>query len=399
VRVLLVGINFSPEQTGIGPYMRAYADALHGTGHIVTVLTGVPHYPEWRRRPVGVESSPYEVIRCDHFVPRRPSVVGRLRYEATFALAVRRRLNDIGGQDAALAVIPALASTAVTAAWADRRSVPFLVMVQDIATSAASLLGPVGAIVGSAGLLLERQILRRSVAVAAVTNEMRLTLVSHGARPDRIHVVPNWPLREPLDLDPAIAREASGYPPHDIVCVHAGNMGAKQGLEVVVDAARLAESRGARVHFVLVGDGNQRSILESRALGLSRIEFRPLLAQPEYDGALSGADILLVTQRSSVRDMAFPSKLTSYLGAGRPVVASVGRESATAIELSRAGCAVVVPPDDPEALLSAVLRIGSDPALAAELVRAARAFYLRELDAVALRSRFVRFVEDAVSAG
>jgi glycosyltransferase involved in cell wall biosynthesis len=167
----------------------------------------------------------------------------------------------------------------------------------------------------------------------------------------------------------------------------------------VIDAARLAEARGARVHFVLVGDGNQRSTLQSRAQGLSQIEFRPLLAQSEYDAALAGADILLVTQRASVRDMAFPSKLTSYLGAGRPVIASVGRESATAIELSRGGCAVVVPPDDPHALLTAALKIGADPALGAELVRAARAYYLRELDAVTLRSRFVKFVEDAVSAG
>jgi glycosyltransferase involved in cell wall biosynthesis len=398
VKVLLIGINFSPEQTGIGPYMRAYADALHEAGHDVTVLTGIPHYPQWRLLPVGAEDTSYTVIRCRHFVPRRPSALGRLRYEASFAWSVRRTLSQVGDQDVVLAVIPTLASAAVAAAFARRRKVPFLVLVQDITSSAASLLGRTGRILGFAGLLVERWILVQSRAIAAITKEMSLALISQGAAPGRLRIVPNWPLRASPELDSALARERSGYPADAVVSVHAGNMGAKQGLEVVVDAARLAEERGSRVYFVLIGDGNQRSILQSRARDLRRIEFRPLLAQEDYDAALAGSDILLVTQRSSVLDMAFPSKLTSYLAAARPIIASVAPDSATAVELSRANCAVIVPPGDADALLTAAERIGSDPDAQVQMTRAARAYYLSELDAVVLRSRFVRFVEESTPA-
>jgi glycosyltransferase involved in cell wall biosynthesis len=176
-------------------------------------------------------------------------------------------------------------------------------------------------------------------------------------------------------------------------------MGAKQGLEVVVNAARLAQERGVHVRFVLVGDGNQRAILQGMSRDLTHIEFQPVLSSSEYEAALAGADVLLLTQRASVRDMALPSKLTSYLGVGKPVVASVAADSLTAAELLRSGGAVLVPPGDGEALLEAILEIQANAPLRARLTQSAGSYYESELDPDVLRARFVEFVENAVHGG
>ncbi len=397
MKILLVGINFSPEPTGIGPYMRAYADALQAAGHEVTVITGLPHYPQWRVSDPGAADYPYRVIRCPHFVPATLSSIGRLRYEATFAMAVNRRLSRLGPFDAIVAVIPSLASAAVAVEWAGRRGTPLLVVIQDIVTSGARLAGPSGIVLGVFGRLLEYFVLRRAAGIAAISAGMRPALIRRGARVSRIAITPNWPLRLSTQLDASVARARSSYPSNQLICVHAGNMGAKQGLDVLVNAARLAQDRGARVRFVLVGDGNQRAILQEMSRGLTHIEFRPVLSPADYDAALAGADVLLLTQRVSVRDMALPSKLTSYLGVGKPIVASVSADSVTAAELSRSGGAIVVPAGDAKALLEAILEVQSNTHLRARLSEQGRSYYDTELDPVLLRQRFVNFVELAGS--
>src|SRR6185436_6713710 len=96
-------------------------------------------------------------------------------------------------------------------------------------------------------------------------------LIRRGAHPGRMSVTPNWPLRPAPDLDSAVARARARYRPDYFICLHAGNMGAKQGLGVLVDAARLAEFRELRIHFVLVGDGNQRAMIEALSRGITSI--------------------------------------------------------------------------------------------------------------------------------
>lgn len=393
MRILLVGINFSPELTGTGPYMRAYADALHAAGHEVTVITGLPHYPQWRVADPGPTDYPYSVIRCPHFVPASPSSMGRLRYEATFAVAVNRRLAGLGPFDAIVAVIPSLASAAVAARWARKQGTPLLVIVQDIVTAGARLTGRMGLLVGLFGRVVERRLFRQAAGVAAISEDMRPALIRRGAHADRIAITPNWPLRPAAQMETSLARARAGFPSDEFICLHAGNMGAKQGLEVLVESARLAQAQNVGVRFVLVGDGNQRALLLQKSQGLTHIEFRPLQSPVDYDAALAGADVLLLTQRESVRDMALPSKLISYLGAGKPIVASVSAGSISAAELSRSHGAVVVPAGNADALLAAVLAVRADPEMRTRLAQSARRYYEAELDPEVLRARIVEFVE------
>jgi glycosyltransferase involved in cell wall biosynthesis len=160
-----------------------------------------------------------------------------------------------------------------------------------------------------------------------------------------------------------------GWPADAFVVLHAGNMGAKQGLENVIACARIAAARDQRLFFVMMGDGNQRDALKAMAARDSLPNLRFMTLQPEllYASVLAAADVLLVNQRGTVRDMALPSKLTSYFASGRPVVAAVAPESETAVEIRDSGAGIVCAPDSPAALLDAISCLVDDPQLAVSL--------------------------------
>jgi glycosyltransferase involved in cell wall biosynthesis len=141
-------------------------------------------------------------------------------------------------------------------------------------------------------------------------------------------------------------------------------MGLKQGLENVIEAARLAEQRGEPIRFVLMGDGSQRRALEGLGGGLSTLEFLPPVPLEDYADTLAAADVLVINERVGVHDMSLPSKLTSYFTAGRPVVAAVDPEGATAREIALAGGGLTVRGGKPELLLAAVARLAANPDLA-----------------------------------
>ena len=120
-----------------------------------------------------------------------------------------------------------------------------------------------------------------------------------------------------------------------------------------------------------MGDGNQRSDLERQAAGLANLDFRPFEPPETFSDTLAAADILLLSERPSVRDMSLPSKVTSYLAAGRPIVAAVAPGGATATLVARSGAAILTDAGDPAGILGAIASIRDDPAAAAPRPRGA----------------------------
>jgi glycosyltransferase involved in cell wall biosynthesis len=184
--------------------------------------------------------------------------------------------------------------------------------------------------------------------------------------------------------DRAATRARLGWREGTPIVLHSGNMGLKQGLEVLVDVARLAPE----VRIVLMGDGNQREALRTRAAGLPNLDFLPPAGADEFTDVLAAADVLAVTQRASVLDMSVPSKLTSYFVSGRPVVASVADEGGTAQEVRRSGAGVLVAPEDPGALLAAVRKLVDGPAEADTLGARGPEYVARHLSREAGLARF-----------
>jgi len=111
------------------------------------------------------------------------------------------------------------------------------------------------------------------------------------------------------------------------IVLHIGNMGIKQGLDNVVDAAKLATENEIDVVFLLVGDGNQREYLVHRAGNCKNIVFLSPVTETELSNLLNAADEFLIHEKPGIRDMSIPSKLTTYLLVGRPVLVCSEKDS------------------------------------------------------------------------
>lgn len=404
-RILLVAIHYWPEISGNAPYTSMLAEHLVERGHEVVVLAGMPHYPEGRiqrayRGQLGAseEHCGVAIRRRAHYVPGRQSAFRRAIYEATFLLTgslyqVEPRPDIIVG------VSPSLSSAALAAEIGARARRPFGLIFQDLMGRAAEQSGIAGgrgvaAMTGAA----EGWIARRASSVAVVAPDFVPYLVDRGVERDRIVHLPNWThIAEPLGQR-AATRERLGWADDETVVLHAGNMGLKQGLEQVVEAARRANQGPHHLRFVLMGDGNQRPGLERAAAGLTNLVFRPFELAEAFPDTLAAADILLLSERPSVRDMSLPSKVTSYLAAGRPIVAAVAADGATAALVARSGAAVFADTADPDGILHAIATIRDDPAKAEKLGSAGRRFADTELSRRAGLARSAAFVE-AIAEG
>lgn len=370
LRVLAVGINFGPEHTGIAPYTTQLCEHLAERGAEVTVFTGVPHYPSWtvdrrdrfrlRRRETHGN---LEVLRLRHYVPRRQSALKRGLYELTFALNVA--LQRSGERpDVVLAVVPSLFSAVVAQRIASRAGVRLIVWVQDVMGRAAAQSGMSGGgKVARAVEVVESWVLNRADEVLVLNSHFAEYVGEAGVAPEHVTLRPNWShVPTPAGTNRDEIRRRHGWRDGETVVLHTGNMGLKQALENVVAAGRVVDdtARGA-VRFVLMGDGSQRAFLEADAQGVEAVQFLPPAPSEEYADVLAAADMLLVNERATSIDMSLPSKLTSYLRAGRPVVAASPRSGGTAAEVLRSGGGIVVAPEDPAELVREIMDLAADP--------------------------------------
>lgn len=378
MRITIAALNFAPEVTGIAPYTTAIAEGLSVRGHDVEVLAGLPHYPGWqelpgyRGRAVESRSDSLRVRRVDHYVPNGHSLRGRLRMEMSFGRSAAAR--SWSSPDVLLMMSPPLFAAGALIAAARLRAVPTVVAVQDLYGKGAN---ETAALASAAGALtwIESRVLRAASRVVVIHDRFADSVGAMGVPANRIETIRNWTHVPDIgDVNVAEVRAELGWKQHEVVALHAGNMGMKQGLENVVEAAALAERGGLPLRFSLVGGGNQRAHLIAAATGLRSIEFRETLPSREFLRALRAADVLLVNERSGVADMAVPSKLTSYFASGRPIVAATDRGSVTQAEVRAAGAGVTVPADDPRALVDACLQLAADPGRGRAFGAAARAF-------------------------
>lgn len=287
-----------------------------------------------------------------------------------FSFGLRLLFSNWGKPDVVLLVSPALFSTGVAlirARFGLRRPATGI-WVQDLYSRGLVETGRSGTL-SKFATKIEAKILGMANGVVAIHERFARHIVDELGLPiSSVRVVRNWTHLPNLPVaDRAATRKRLGWLEDDIIVLHAGNMGKKQGLENVVEAARHASLIGSSSRFVLMGDGNQRPSLLHDGRGIANLSFVDPLPQDEFQAALLAADVLLVNELPGVRDMSVPSKLTSYFSTGVPVIAATDEGSVTAEELERSGGGVRVDAGDPAALVEAAETLKRDPSRAAEL--------------------------------
>ncbi|OYC98672.1 glycosyltransferase [Microbacterium sp. Yaish 1] len=404
--VTVVGINYPPEPTGIAPYTGAMTRGLAARGNRVRAVTAHPHYPDWQVAPGYGQWSRREhlasvaVHRVRHYVPRPPTGLRRLLSEITFG--VRAAMTRWGRPNVLVFVSPALFATCIgmLRAKLTHRRTPTVVWVQDLYSLGLAETGQGAGVTGRIMRLAEGSVLRAADKVVVIHDRFaRRVSDDFGVARDRISVVRNWTHLPSLPaVDRAAVRKSLGWGDETVV-LHAGNMGVKQGLENVVEAARLSDDTKAGVRFVLLGNGGERAALESSAEGVTQLDFLDPLPDAQFATALAAADVLLVNEKPGVSEMAVPSKLTSYFSTGRPVLAATDESGITAEEIRAAEAGVVVPAGSPSALLEAAVSLGRDAARADALGASGRRYRETVLDESFAIDRFANLLEQLIRGG
>ncbi|HZF46892.1 MAG TPA: glycosyltransferase, partial [Sphingomonadaceae bacterium] len=155
--------------------------------------------------------------------------------------------------------------------------------------------------------------------------------------------------------------------PH--VALYSGNIANKQGIELVIEAARLLQSRDD-LTFVICGEGPNRARLEAEAAALPNMRLHDLQPRERLGELLGMATVHLLPQLAGAADLVLPSKLTNMLASGRPVVATADPGTGLADEVD--GVGMVTPPGDAAAFAGAIASLVDDPESAARLGKAAR---------------------------
>jgi colanic acid biosynthesis glycosyl transferase WcaI len=211
---------------------------------------------------------------------------------------------------------------------------------------------------------LERFAYRHADLISTLTEGMRQRIIGKAISPNKVTVFPARADHELLLLQGGTGgetfRRAHGLEGKFIVA-HSGNMGVKQGLDVVLGAAALSRNR-TDIIYLLVGDGAARRELQSRAstMGLENVRFMPLLPREEFLQFLTAADLSLITQQRSVADIVFPSKTVTLMAAGCPILASVNAGSEVASIVQQSGAGLVVAPEDSSQLVKSITGLERD---------------------------------------
>lgn len=398
--VAIVGINYAPEPTGIAPYTSGLAVGLARRGHRVHVFTGQPHYPQWTRMH-GYRSMRSEelldgvhVRRFRHLVTRHPSAVKRLIMELTFGLQVCAARYP--RPDVVVCISPPLLTSAMCAARIrlTRPRPPLGIVVHDVYTRAFAEMDMGGGFVERAVEALESRTMRAADGIAVIHSGFATDMTDrYHVDSRRVRECRNWTHIVPSDSAASAAfRAVRGWSDDELVVLHAGNMGTKQGLENVIAAAQLAAAQGLPLRFVLLGDGHQRHYLQQLSAAVPCLELVEPVPETDFPAALGAADLLLVNERPGVARMSMPSKLTSYFAAGRPILAATGEGGFTAREITASGAGICVPAGRADILVEEAMRIGQDRDLARRLGEAGRRYCDVMLSEAAALDRYEEWI-------
>jgi colanic acid biosynthesis glycosyl transferase WcaI len=365
----------------------------------VRVVTAPPYYPDWKVWP-GHHAGRYtrhewqgaQVVRTPLWVPRKVTGTKRLLHLASFALSSIPALlaQWHWKPDVVWVTEPPLFCTPGALAFARLRSARAWLHIQDYEVDAAFELGLLkGARARAFVAATERWLMARFDRISTISQRMLERARSKGTEDARLVSLPNWAdvsAIQPLQ-GPSPYRAELGIRPDAVVALYSGNMGAKQGLELLAEMALQLRDQ-PNLEFVFCGNGAGRADLMKRCEGLANVRFLDLQPVERLGDFLGLADIHLLPQRADAADLVMPSKLTGMLSSGRPVVA--GARPETELGKVTAECGIAVPPDDARAFADAVLQLASQPERRRALGLQARAVAEARFDRDAVLAQFER---------
>lgn len=361
-------MNYAPEVAGVGRYTGEIGAHMASLGHEVFVVTTPAHYPGWAPQG-GPRSNRWSketldgavVYRCPLYLHSQMRGIWRLLAPLSFALSSAPvafwqilRLRP----DVVIAVEPTLLVGPVTLFAAKLVGAKAVLHVQDLEVDAAFAMGHLrgGGMLSRLASSFDRVVTRGFDRVITISNRMKAKLAQKGVKPEQITVVRNWvdlAQIQPLTR-PSAYRAELGLAEGTFVVLYSGSIGAKQGVGMLIDAARTLISDPS-VLLVIAGQGPMRGALERAAVSLSNIRVLDFQPEERFSEFLGLADLHVLPQEAQAADLMLPSKLGGMLASGRPILVTADANTELAEFLG--GSCSYTPPGDAQAFAASILRL------------------------------------------
>ncbi len=367
MKVLLTSLYFYPEKVGISVTATDCAKFIAGFGHEVSVICGMPFYPEWKIHR-DYKNKLWKTEKLENiglkrvwvYVPQKPSPIKRILHEATFSFLVLLR-SVIQRFDLLLCISPPLTLGFVSVLVAMVKKKKLWFFVKDIQPDAAVDLGMIrNKKFIKLMFWVEKFIYAHSEKIIVLSEGMARNLTAKGVPRAKILIIPDSiDVKELAPRKSSVSKFRRRYALDDrFLVLYSGNIGVKQNPAIIVECAKLLQDN-PEIFFAVVGEGAMKKPVQEliNKYGLSNIRIFPLCERCELGDMLASADVLLAPQRREVKDIVVPSKLLAYFTSKRPVLAAAHPSSEVAKIINGNQAGIVVAPEDVKAMANGILSL------------------------------------------
>ena len=371
MNVLIVSAIYPPEPVVSAQTSAQIATALRANGHAVRVVTNFPNrpagklFPGIRRKFAQHESTPdgIEIVRCFSTLSPESTIRSRMAENLSFGLTSGWQVLTGSKPDVIYANTWPIVATSILYLVAWLRRIPVVLSVQDVypevlivqqRTTENSLLARLMRRIDSV-------IARRSAHVVVISRRFaEIYRQQRGVASERLSLIPNWIDGNQIDVgvDGSAYRQKLGIGETDFLLVYGGNVGVAAGVEVVIEALRLLGDERA-LRLAVAGAGSQLAKCQQLAAALpgNLVHFHTPWLSAETTEVLRAADLLVLPTQREQSLASVPSKLLSYMLAGRPVLTTAIPGSDLSELVFSVGCGWVVEPDRPDLLAVQIRQI------------------------------------------
>lgn len=377
MRILIISQYYPPETGAPQNRLSGLARELKLLGHEMVILTAFPNYPGMEIHP-GYRGKRYlqeeiegiPVHRSWIYVTTNRSVPARLLNYFSFTFSAMWYHRKIKGKvDIVLCESPPL-FLGLSGWWiARRKKADFVFNVSDLWPESAEKLG----------IITNRFFLRLATALeeflysssAMITGQTRGIVNNIRKRfPDKpVHWLPNGIDAAVFDtVEDTEWRKTHGFSSDDFLVLYAGIIGIAQGLDILLDAARLLPPQ-SKAQLLLLGEGPEKERLLKRkeAEGLSNVHFLPLVSRDKMPSIIKTMDAAVIPLKKMDLFLgAIPSKIFEQLALAKPILLAVDGE-ARALFIDEGKCGRYVPPGAAKEMADAILELEADPVLRQQL--------------------------------
>ncbi len=395
--ILIIGINFYPENIGIGKYTGELAFYLAKLGKKVKVITGFPYYPDWKIfKGYGnwfyktTKVNGVSVSRCPIYVPDYLSGSKRMLQDLSFFVTsfwyLTAKMLTGKRYDLVFVVSPSFMSGFLGLYYRFFYKKSKLVYhIQDLQIDAAEELGMI-----TRTKLLQRikwsegKILSKADWVSTISLGMMKKIQKKPYKINGLLIFPNWTDFEKIHKKEPDFEKVSflGLPLENRMVLYSGAIGEKQGLEMILTAAEKAAHQIKDLFFVISGSGPYREILKKQAeeKKLSNVYFIDIQPIEIFNELLNIAWLHLVLQKDKVSDLLLPSKFSNILAVGGLALVTCSPGTTLYEVIEKNHLAVSIPPDNPNAFWDILFKMSQNNDAILPIKTAAQEYAKHNLD-------------------